>query len=421
MKCFHKLFLLVFILPLFSSAQTNYKPGYVVTLKGDTLRGYIDYREWNKTPTDIQFKKDAGAGNAETFSAKNAMAFAVTGLEYYERHYVSISQDQVDMSLLSHGVDTTTLSNTVFLRLLTKGKYISLYGYNDAIKQRFYVSEAGSSTPVELTYHVYYNPGNVVTISYTNRFRAQLQYIIQKDGINTDKLSSEIDQCKYSEDDLLRVVQNINGNSSQTAASQKVSGIRWFAGAALGYNSFEFSGESQLSNAPANKRVVPQLSGGVDILFNKNIQKLYLRAELSLNYVAYNLVGQNTETPYATTNVLAFNQFNILITPQVIYNIYNKKDLKVFIDVGVSANISTYNKYGFTTNYSDGLAPIVMYGYPKLENVWFSVPLKAGVEVNKKLQFYFCFIPAASMTQYADFSGDVTAYQVGVNYLFGAK
>ena len=37
------------LLPLLSIAQSNYKSGYVVTLKGDTLRGYINYKEWGGT------------------------------------------------------------------------------------------------------------------------------------------------------------------------------------------------------------------------------------------------------------------------------------------------------------------------------------------------------------------------------------
>lgn len=35
---------LILILPAFSFAQSNYKAGYVVTTKGDTLRGFINYK-----------------------------------------------------------------------------------------------------------------------------------------------------------------------------------------------------------------------------------------------------------------------------------------------------------------------------------------------------------------------------------------
>jgi hypothetical protein len=37
---------LLLFLPFLSLAQSNYKRGYVITPKGDTLRGYIDFKEW---------------------------------------------------------------------------------------------------------------------------------------------------------------------------------------------------------------------------------------------------------------------------------------------------------------------------------------------------------------------------------------
>jgi len=46
MKHLVKLLLIFILLPFISTAQTNYKPGYVVTLTGDTLHGFIDYKEW---------------------------------------------------------------------------------------------------------------------------------------------------------------------------------------------------------------------------------------------------------------------------------------------------------------------------------------------------------------------------------------
>jgi hypothetical protein len=49
-------FSLFFCLPLFSWAQSNYKQGRVVTLQGDTLRGYINYREWPYNPEEFAFK-----------------------------------------------------------------------------------------------------------------------------------------------------------------------------------------------------------------------------------------------------------------------------------------------------------------------------------------------------------------------------
>ncbi|MGZ3814058.1 MAG: hypothetical protein ACXVJN_20060, partial [Mucilaginibacter sp.] len=77
MRVLYKLSVLFFLLPLISVAQSNYKPGYVVTLKGDTIHGFINYREWNKNPRQIAFKNDINGRKGEEFTIKNAKAFAI--------------------------------------------------------------------------------------------------------------------------------------------------------------------------------------------------------------------------------------------------------------------------------------------------------------------------------------------------------
>jgi len=57
MKYFYLPLLLLLLFPFFASAQSNYKPGYVVTLPDDTIHGFIDYKEWDKNPEKISFKK----------------------------------------------------------------------------------------------------------------------------------------------------------------------------------------------------------------------------------------------------------------------------------------------------------------------------------------------------------------------------
>jgi len=99
MKHFPKILLLLF-LPLFSLAQSNYKPGYVITVKGDTVHGFIDYKEWDKNPKNISFKNALNDSVAENFTSKNASGFAVTGSEYFKVFIVHISEDQVEKCLV---------------------------------------------------------------------------------------------------------------------------------------------------------------------------------------------------------------------------------------------------------------------------------------------------------------------------------
>ena len=153
MTHFNKLVLLFLLLPFFVDAQSNYKPGYVVTSKGDTLHGLIDYRQWDNNPGTVVFKKEPGQGNPEIFIAKTANSFGVTGQEYFENHIAHVSQDPVDVANIESKLDTSYIVDTIFLKVLNKGRFVTLFSYKDNIKQRFYLLETGQTEPYELTYH----------------------------------------------------------------------------------------------------------------------------------------------------------------------------------------------------------------------------------------------------------------------------
>jgi hypothetical protein len=421
MKIFRKLFLLSFLVPLFSLAQSNYKPGYIITLKGDTLHGYIDYKEWENNPKHIAFKRDIRQGNADIFTTKAANAFAITGQQYYERYVVPVSQDPVDVSTMGSKLDTSYRTDTVFLRILNKGRYMALYGYRDDIKPRFYLLEAGQTRPQELIYHAYYNINESSSIQYVKRFHIQLQNIAQTNGINNDEVSREIVRCNYSETDLIGIAQKINGNSSKQFTAQKLFGIRWFAGAGANYSNFKFTG-NVFSIFPASNSVSPKIDAGIDFFSNKNIQKFYLRAEVSFTYGQYSFsYHDNISTPSNTTS-LDLKQYNTAITPQFIYNIYNKEQFKAFIDFGISINLASYSHYQLITKY-DSFPTNTQDNYPEFENIYMTTPIKAGVAANKKFEVYVCYIPPVSITgrsAYA-FRSNITSYQAGLNYLFGSK
>ncbi len=418
MRHFNKLLFAFFLLPFFSAAQSNFKPGYVVTLKGDTLKGFIDYKEWDKNPSSLSFKSRQNISNAEGFTTKNALAFAITGMEYYERYVLPISQDPVDVNKLSPKPDTSYLTDTVFLRISTKGKYLTLYSYTDDIKPRFYLLEAGETQPQELIYHAFYNPDVSASIQYITRYRNQLENVAQKFNVNTNTVNEWLLKSNYTESELIKAVQAINGSSSVQFTPPNLSEIRWFAGIGISYSNLNFEGNG-IGITGNSGGFSPKITGGFDFIGNKNTQSILLRAEFSFTYNPYKFSSiNNLSTPQSTSN-LNFTQYNSSITPQIIFNFYNKQAVKLFIDAGISLNISTYNKYQYTTTFNDSFAPSVQNNYPEFHQFWASFPIKAGVAINGKIEISVCYIPSSSITNYSTFSGAVTSYQAGVNYLFG--
>ncbi len=74
MKPLHNLLFAVLLLPFFSHAQDNYQPGAVVTLKGDTIHGYINFKEWEINPRSISFQASTGV---------SPVKYSVNDIQYF--------------------------------------------------------------------------------------------------------------------------------------------------------------------------------------------------------------------------------------------------------------------------------------------------------------------------------------------------
>ncbi len=85
------------LMPVLSIAQTNYKSGYVVNLKGDTLHGFIDYKEWGHNPKNINFKSAPG-DKARLLGLSDISHFEIEGYVAYHKYKLSISTNSVDIS-----------------------------------------------------------------------------------------------------------------------------------------------------------------------------------------------------------------------------------------------------------------------------------------------------------------------------------
>ena len=136
-------------------SQSSYQEGFVVTKSGDSLRGWIDYRQWSKNPTAIKFKRDLASNNPTTYTVDDLALFEIVGRDRYLKAAVTKDMRPVEISELRYATDNVvsyTVSDTVFLRVLLEGK-ISLYELNDK-KSHFYVREEGKDY-LELMYIVH--------------------------------------------------------------------------------------------------------------------------------------------------------------------------------------------------------------------------------------------------------------------------
>jgi len=216
MKSYHLMLLWAMLLPVFSFAQSNYKPGYAVTTKGDTLRGFIDQRSWDTNPEYIRFKASKD-GEVQKFTPEEIKFFSVGKSDAYAKYDGPITMDSASDLHVNNFRDTSYKIAVVFLKVLKKGKNVCLYAYSDNIKTRYFISEQPAFRPTELIYRLYYTELSIsTTVANTGRtvnentYMKQLYGLALKYNALSTPLQRDIEDLSYEEYRIGKVITQIN-------------------------------------------------------------------------------------------------------------------------------------------------------------------------------------------------------------------
>jgi len=300
--------------------------------------------------------------------------------------------------------------------VLTLGKNVSLLSFTDEIKTRYYILDGTEEQPRELVYRVYYSLENSTLLKTDNRYRVQVEYLAQKYNVNNNELQAQISNSEYQEADLVKIARIINGETAKQFTPKSLLGTRWYAGLGVIDNNLSFVGVIQYPN---NSGTYPKISAGFDLFLNKNTQRLFLRAEMSLTENQHSF-SYGPDAKNYSSNLDNVIQHNVSLSPQVVYNIYNADNFKLFINMGVQFNLSFYNNYHFTEIVS-GIATVTNE-FPAFPQSYFSFPAKAGVVLNKRIEIYMGYTLITSIIDnFQPFTGKVYEYQGGINYLLNVK
>jgi len=406
---------LVFSFPAASFGQANLKAGYIITNTGDTLKGYVDYKERVNNPQNVSFTP-AVSEKLRKFSIKECLAYGIDHMESYERFEVNVSTSRMDISRLSVGLDTGFRRDTVFLKVLQKGKIFALYAYTDNIKERFYLMPARESEPVELMRNIYMAKDENA-IRESRRYIHQLNSEIMKIGAESKVNPGQVRNLKYDRKSLLKIVSQVN--EVQQEQRSQVPGTRLFLGTGLSANKAAYSGNNDLSAASAKSKTfyAPLLSGGIDVFLNPAIGKTFVRTEVSF-LTSKNEVSLETKDSYKSFLSHSFERLGFCISPQVIHNIYNAPGFKVFAGVGFGLNFSrTSNNRSIRKNYLG--ESTVIENNIELENFNYSFLARTGVVIHKRVELSLAYLPPVPITDYVNFSVTAQRVSLGLNYFFG--
>jgi hypothetical protein len=429
MKSFYKALLSAVLLPALSYAQSNYKPGYAINVKGDTLKGFINYKEWGGNPDAIDFKSSLSDRDSKTFTTSDISYFNIIGLDAYQRYSGLISMDATDKDHLGNVRDTTYKNGTVFIRILQKGKNVSLYSYTDNLKVRFYIGEAPDYMPVELVYRLYYNYSGIpvrgqngVTVN-ENTYQRQLFALANKYGVLDDAIQRDIERADYTEDNIGSVVSRINKVSqAEYAKSNKLKGpiFNVFVGAGVNIENLTTAAGSfyEAGGGKSYTSTGAMVSGGVNFFLNPVVRRFQLRIEVGLGKSQFRSLYNLKVYPYIPFKA-SFDELSFNVAPQVLYNFYNAENFKVYASVGFLMRYYKFSNAYFGSQSQPNSATDI----EKNDPYWFlsaqnSVMFKVGVQIHKNWGLFAQYLVSQPITQDTYWSLSSKCEQVGVNYFW---
>lgn len=415
---------LVFFVPFLSFSQSNFQPGYMVNAQADTIKGYIDYKERSLNPSDFRFKS-TNDSEVKKYDLTNSLGFGVDGLETYQRFVVDISMSEESLGHLAYALDTSSIRDTVFLKVLQDGKNVVLYEYNDHVKKRYFILEKNKQIPEELRRNIYQNPEGGLSVITDNRYIRQLYTIKKMLDPNAAVDDQKWKQIKYIETDLVKVAADIN---EQEVKKSELSTTRFFIGAGLNSSKASYAGAHDLAGQGAQSKnsYLPFVNLGIDLFANPAIKKLIYRAELSImgsNYmITRDVTKTSTITKERSTVEHKFTQYTAQFTPQVILSLYNTNQLKFFVSAGVSLNFSVYDKNVLTTHRIEsfyGVGTDVEEDPIDFTAVYFSPRINTGIVLNNKLEVAAGYQLQSTMTRYLYYNVGSQRISLGINFLLG--
>lgn len=215
------LFLCGLLFTLTGFAQKNYNKGSIITLKGDTINGFIDYKNWRKNPSTIQFKK-AKDVEAVAFTPKEILGFQVSLADREETYkaakvMIESSSDLIDQ--MDEKREFNTREDDLFLLLILKGSY-NLYCFEDQ-KLHFFIEHNSQIDELQSKIYLLKEKNNMVR---NDQYKNQLSDLLKT---CTKITNTEIESLKYRSSELVRILRKYDEcNGLKSNATLKPEGIK---------------------------------------------------------------------------------------------------------------------------------------------------------------------------------------------------
>ena len=400
--------------------QKNYLPGYVINLNGDTVKGFINYRDWDINPYKIDFKKHVD-GEINYITPAKIKEFGVAA-EIYKSGIVEVDENYYDLASLTYSGEFKFRVDTAFLQTLVQGDK-SLYRYIDFKgKENFFIGQdAGFEL---LQYKEYFkNVNGVKAIATNNKFIGQLcNYLQDCSGIAT--LAANI---KYTGSSLGYLFQEYNSctNKDVKYVSKKTKILFDFGIlAGLSVTKLTFKGENHSDLVEAEYSPSTDCSFG--LFFDWIIKTQYQNKFSIYNELLYTTfkMGDTYTKESQIENGYTKNNISLEYSYLKVNNMLRYRNLigqntSVFLNVGITNGFvqKDANHKVITKVLTSPPATYVEDG-KALDDTKYEMGIMAGIGSSfKKTSFEIRYESSTGISDYGDLKSPVKRFY----FLFGYR
>lgn len=290
-KLYKYTFLFLFVLSInYSFSQKNFEEAYLLDNSGDTIRGYIDYRNWNNNPKTIRFKDNLEA-DSRKITPTEIQGFGVSN-EMYISAIVDIETSTEDFNKMGFNPALNLMKDTVFLQTMFRGEK-SLYYYHDKDwKDNFYILK---DNKLELLQYKQYlkQDGVQKYKKEVNKYKGQLILYL-----NDSSLLSDINRLKYRSTSFEKLFAKYYENSLKPVDYRKENDkttVEFGVLAGVNITNFNFKSSgimNELANAEYESSIDFTAVLFLDVILPRNLKKWSINNELS--YTSYKVSGKSS-------------------------------------------------------------------------------------------------------------------------------
>ena len=316
-------------------SQENYLAGYIVQLNGDTTKGFIDYRNWNRNPDNIFFKQQL-SGSITNYTPLTIKEFHVAD-EIYKSAIIQTEVSSYSLNKLKYDTKLNFKTDTTFLQTMIQGEKSLYYYMNDFEKEQFYIK---SDTGYDLLIYKKYLKADLgrPMIIENNKYLGQLSLYL----MNCASIRSKLESVEYSKKSLESafvsyydcVKSNINFQK-ETEKSITETGV--LAGSSITKLNFESASFSGLVNA----KFKPTVSFSAGLFLNAAYPRIFGRFSLinDLVFTSYKVKASFYDR-YLNENEFVSNEIKLeyvylILNNQIRFRYPIGKTL-IFVSGGVS-------------------------------------------------------------------------------------